>query len=217
MKKWENEIGKKYGKLTVTSVFRENSVTWAKCLCDCGKEKTTRLSSLKNGDCSSCGCEKRDDLEGRRFGKLTVIKFDHSEKRQAFWLCECNCGNYSVVPTRNLKNGNTRSCGCEGKKQYKNALADMSGGTRAGSLMRKPGKNNTSGRVGVYFNRARGKWTAQIKFKKKNYFLGNYDNFKDACKAREIAEREIYGDFLGWYFSRHPEKKEKFLKTHNYL
>ena len=157
--KWENEIDKKYGKLTAISVFRENSVTWTKCRCDCGSEKITRLSSLKNGKCTSCGCES--------------------------------------------------------KKQYKNALADMSEGTRVGGLMRKPGKNNASGRVGVYFNKNRNKWTAHIKFQGKYYFLGNYDKFEDACKARDIAEKEIHGEFLKWYISRHPDKKEKILKKHN--
>lgn len=213
--KWKNEIDKKYGKLTVISVFRENSVTWAKCRCNCGGEKITRLSSLKNGNCTSCGCAKRENFEGQRFGKLAVVKFDHAEKRQAFWLCQCDCGNYSVVPTRNLKNGNTRSCGCESKKQYKNALADMAEGTRAGGLMRKPGKNNTSGRVGVYFNKNRNKWTAHIKFQGKYYFLGNFDKFEDACKARDIAEKEIHGEFLKWYISRNPDKKEKIPKKHN--
>lgn len=81
MGKWGCEINKKYGKLTVIDVFRKNNVTYAKCRCDCGNEKITRLASLKRGDCTSCGCAKRYNLEGQRFGKLTVIKFDHSEKQ----------------------------------------------------------------------------------------------------------------------------------------
>lgn len=91
----------------------------------------------------------------------------------------------------------------------------MSEGTRIGGLMRKPGKSNTSGHVGVYFNKSRGKWTANIKFKGKYYFLGNFEKFEDACKAREIAEVEIHGNFLKWYISQHPNKKEKILKNHN--
>ena len=212
MDKWKSEIGKKYGKLTVLSVYRETNVTFAECLCDCGEKKTTRLASLKNGDCTSCGCEKRAKLEGMRFGKLQVIKFDHAEKRQAFWMCKCDCGNYSIVPTRKLKSGETRSCGCESKQQYKKALSDMADGTRIGGLMRRVGKNNTSGHIGVYFNKNRGKWTATIKFKRKSYFLGNFLKYEDACGAREIAEEKIYGEFLEWYYSEHPGKTKKARK-----
>lgn len=215
MSKWKNEINRKYGKLTVTSVFRKDAVTWAKCRCDCGGEKITRLSSLKNGICTSCGCAKRYHLDGQRFGKLMVIKFDGLENHQAIWFCRCDCGNYSRVPTRLLKNGSVKSCGCEAKKQYKKALSDMADGTRAGGLMRKPGKNNTSGRIGVSYIKSRCKWGAQIKFKGKNYFLGSYNTFYDACRARENAEKELYGNFLEWYFSKYPERKEKFAKNHN--
>lgn len=213
MGKWDSEIGKKYGKLKIDYVFRKDNITWAQCHCDCGGKKTTRLTSLKDGTCTSCGCERRSKLEGQRFGKLTVIKFDHTEKKQAFWLCQCDCGKYSVVPTRSLKSGNTKSCGCESKTQYKKALADREDGTRIGALLRKPGKNNTSGKRGISWNKSRRKWETKIEFKGKVYFLGYFEKFEDACIVREEAEKEIHGNFLKWYISRHPEKIEKILKT----
>lgn len=48
-------------------------------------------------------------LEGQRFGNLTVIEYDKIQKK---WKCQCDCGNITYVPTRNLKTGNTISCGC---------------------------------------------------------------------------------------------------------
>lgn len=57
-------------------------------------------------------------LEGEKFGNLTVINYD---KEQRKWKCKCDCGNITYVPTKNLKTGNTISCGCQqagiGKKK----------------------------------------------------------------------------------------------------
>lgn len=50
----------------------------------------------------------KDDLTGRKFGRLTVIKYEGGSK----WTCECDCGNIVQVPTGKLKSGHTRSCGC---------------------------------------------------------------------------------------------------------
>lgn len=56
---------------------------------------------------------KRQDLTGQRFGRLTVIAIHGKDKRgKLLWLCRCDCGNTSTVRPYNLKNGNTKSCGC---------------------------------------------------------------------------------------------------------
>ena len=54
----------------------------------------------------------REDLTGRTFGELTVIRQSESQrKHQRFWLCRCTCGRTSTVSTADLKSGNTKSCG----------------------------------------------------------------------------------------------------------
>ena len=54
-----------------------------------------------------------ENLKGRLFGRLTVIDFaGYGSSRKTQWLCQCSCGKRSVVKSANLKNGNTRSCGC---------------------------------------------------------------------------------------------------------
>lgn len=54
-----------------------------------------------------------EDITGQRFGRLTVIKFDHKNKYHIrFFLCKCDCGNYKVVSYSNLTTGKTKSCGC---------------------------------------------------------------------------------------------------------
>ena len=59
--------------------------------------------------------ERRENLIGRRFGRLTVVDFDHKDNRnKTYWLCECDCleHNRIAVYSHNLKSGQTRSCGC---------------------------------------------------------------------------------------------------------
>lgn len=52
------------------------------------------------------------DKQGQRFGRLTVIGFVGVQKRKAQWLCQCDCGNKTVVLSGNLRVGKTKSCGC---------------------------------------------------------------------------------------------------------
>jgi len=50
-----------------------------------------------------------EQLEQEVFGYLTVLEYDEEKKK---WKCQCQCGNITYVPTKNLKTGNTKSCGC---------------------------------------------------------------------------------------------------------
>lgn len=54
------------------------------------------------------------DLTGRKFGLLTVLKVDPKvyPSGDAKWECICECGVITNVYGYNLKNGNTKSCGC---------------------------------------------------------------------------------------------------------
>jgi len=56
-------------------------------------------------------------LNGRKFGLLTVIKDAGRVKWEGgsrrLWLCKCDCGKEHTVRANNLKEGKTKSCGCE--------------------------------------------------------------------------------------------------------
>jgi len=56
----------------------------------------------------------RIDITGKRFGRLTVIKFmqAHETRRVALWLCRCDCGTEKVIRTDGLTSGSSKSCGC---------------------------------------------------------------------------------------------------------
>lgn len=50
---------------------------------------------------------------GRKFGKLTVIKYLHKDKRyQRYYLCKCECGKEVKSRLGHLMYGAIVSCGC---------------------------------------------------------------------------------------------------------
>jgi hypothetical protein len=54
-----------------------------------------------------------DNLIGKRFGKLIVLKFIDTDKYgHKEWLCNCDCGKQIIVRADSLKSKNTQSCGC---------------------------------------------------------------------------------------------------------
>lgn len=57
------------------------------------------------------------NLSGQRFGKLTVLeRTDNSSSGKSRWVCQCDCGNTTVVTLSNLRCGKVQSCGCSNIK-----------------------------------------------------------------------------------------------------
>lgn len=55
----------------------------------------------------------KNDLTGRAFGRLIVIKDDGTRQSDKIkWLCQCDCGNLVHVRSDHLKSGKVQSCGC---------------------------------------------------------------------------------------------------------
>lgn len=52
------------------------------------------------------------DLTGQIFSRLTVLSFYPNNRRGRYWLCQCECGNKTIVRGGLLRNAQTRSCGC---------------------------------------------------------------------------------------------------------
>ena len=92
--------------------------TW-KCKCECGKILDVRTENLRTGKAKSCGCScGRVDITNQKFGRLTVLEYVGNSS----WKCKCDCGNIKTIKTANLKNGNTKSCGCLQKEKVKEAI-----------------------------------------------------------------------------------------------
>lgn len=121
---------KKIGRLTVISFYgnhpKQNRPAW-NCKCDCGNSVIITSTSLNLGRNKSCGClkqeilkskDRRKNLIGQKFNRLTVIEFSHVDKwRNTNWKCRCDCGNIKITPDRYLKQNKVKSCGCLREEQ----------------------------------------------------------------------------------------------------
>ena len=70
------------------------------------------------------------DETNNKYGKLTVLKRDYSKKnsqKHAYWLCQCECGNQTIVLGTKLRNGETKSCGCLRAEKAKNNTINLIG------------------------------------------------------------------------------------------
>lgn len=112
--------GKKYGKLTVIKYAgygankRQRISQW-ECLCDCGNVCVVPGYQLQTGRRKSCGCIRiaSENLQGLRFGKLTVLEKDEEDCTSIRKvICLCDCGNKKSIAFRDLKNGKVTNCGC---------------------------------------------------------------------------------------------------------
>lgn len=56
------------------------------------------------------------ELAGMRFGRWKVLsrspRPEYHTGKDAWWLCRCDCGTESIVNGKNLRTGQTLSCGC---------------------------------------------------------------------------------------------------------
>ena len=135
------------------------------------------------------------DLTGKTFGDLVVLEETDriSEDRSRYWKCRCTlCGKEKEIPANQLVRGVQVSCGCGKKKRLQESNGYIDGTCLKRVLSEKVSSNNTNGCKGVF--RKRGKWVAQIQYKKKTYYLGSYDRFEDAVKARKQAEEWVKED-----------------------
>ncbi len=116
-----------------------NEVYYWICRCDCGNMVSISSNQIRrNNSTLSCGCLQakkqgisRDeyvqkmksrentgllkDLSGQKFGKLTALYRDtetEHKRHKTHWVCQCECGNTTIVAQSNLTNGHTCSCGC---------------------------------------------------------------------------------------------------------
>ena len=118
-----------------------------------------------------------------------------------------------------LQSGKTKSCGClQGTAIRENLqLIDGTSVRLLKSHRNTLLSSNKSGYTGVYQTR-KGKWTAQITFKGKTYYLGSYAEKSDAIRARKRGE-EMHDEFLRWYYLEHlgmeklPDDVQKMIRA----
>ena len=93
----------------------------------------------------------REDLTGRRYGRLTVCReIKQAEKsRRHYWLCRCDCGKEQTVEESHLKTGHTKSCGCYRKELPSSRRIDLTG--RQFGRLKVLEEADNSNRTGEYW------------------------------------------------------------------
>lgn len=123
------KIGETFNRWTVLSeVYYKNfpggsKAKFVDCLCECGTESSLRLSAPTSPTqpSLSCGCLRLESMAklikqptiGEVFGKLTILSEITRKNKRSYVEVVCNCGSPSFTARMDqLKNGNTKSCGC---------------------------------------------------------------------------------------------------------
>lgn len=207
--KTDDTVGHTYGSLFVYSKYMEQQKVYCKCVCQlCGNTTVVLKSNLTRGHTKSCGCLKQNDLTGKVFGSLSVAKKEIKDGK-TYYYCLCRLCGRTVLKRADVI-PQLVSCGCDKKENRIQALKEnvFIDGTQPSKIKldKKPTKANKSGIIGVYWDKSRGKWKADIKFKSKKYNLGRFEFIEDAIEARKEAEKRIFGDFIEWYESQKSKK-----------
>ncbi|WP_412989927.1 AP2 domain-containing protein [Pediococcus siamensis] len=146
------------------------------------------------------------DLTGQRFGRLVVMRRTGTAKnRNAKWLCQCDCGNQTVVDGYRLRNGMTRSCGClrrekskitvtkneafQRNKGKKTSLIDNDGIFYASKIK---SQRNRTGVVGVSYDKRSGKYFARLRWHGRYVLIKSFDNLEEAVSSRKKAEEKYW-------------------------
>lgn len=175
-------IGRKIGKLQVLEEVPERTKRGRKkylCKCDCGNIKVISSDCLSGENTKSCGCllhqTKYDELIGKKFDKLTVIKeVEKSKYGQRQFLCKCDCGNEKVILGINLITNQSTSCGCN-RGYVENTKINM-------LEMKNAYSNSKSGIRGVWQDK-NGYWSAIITVSRKRipFYGGPGEEGKRKC------------------------------------
>lgn len=216
------DLGYKFGKLTVEKQaskpenFKNNCRYWL-CKCDCGNFRTLPTAEINRKKILSCGkCSKNifdlsgsygvgytskgeefyfdkedfDKIKNYTWSKTTsgyLIAYIKGSNNRYVYMHRLivgleNCADYDV----DHFNHNT----CDNQKENLRIC------THQNNIMNsKLSKNNKSGVTGVMFDSSINKWISQITFDFKTIYLGSFDDFDNAVKARKEAEEKYFGDY----------------------
>ena len=196
-----------------------------KCLCDCGNTTVVLGKRLRSGSSQSCGCLYRERNEAKKKVNafrvecgIVYVKLSNSEREMKMdpdvWeRCKKYCWSLGSkgYPITNMPKLRKRvrfhvfafpDC-------PKGLVRDHINGDKLdnrkenirfilqpeNSINRGKGENNTSGHVGVSWNKREEKWTAKIQVNGKKIHLGYFTDSQDAIAARKQAEIKYFGEY----------------------
>ena len=209
----KDRTGERYNRLTAlarTDILMGDGYKWL-YVCDCGTFKILRPRCVVSGATKSCGCLNQEMFVDR----ITKHGKAHSKEYTAWEGMLQRCNNPLSVSYKNYGARGIKVC--KEWESFESFYSDMGDCPTQMTLERVDVNNgyskenckwadystqtfnqrkrgdNVSGKAGVRFYKARGKWVATIGVCCKPVHLGYFSSFEDACAAREEAELKYYG------------------------
>ena len=148
----------------------------------------------------------KNDLEGKRFGRLLVLHetSKRTDKGSIIWKCKCDCGNIVEISSKRLVNNLAVSCGCYQKERQKYSMMKLKNRQLKENtnidliIKKKANSNNQSDIRGVHWCSSKNRWIASLSFQKKTYSKA-FKNKKDAVKYRKELEEKYFKPILEKY------------------
>lgn len=213
-------IGQRFGRWVVSSLgepyLYPNGVDKALrylCNCDCGVSKLVHSAHLKNGSSQSCGCLSREISSTHGLSKTRAYTSwsnmirrctgkSNSAKDESYVLKGISFQPSWIDFEEFYKDMGECPVGLE--LERKDSTGDYTASNCVWSdentqaCNRSRFKNNTTGKSGVTFDKARSKWRASLDSKKVHYEGGLHSTYEDAVKAREKLEIGVLGKLKGY-------------------
>lgn len=119
----EDLTGQRFGDWLVVAkgpTGEHGETQWiCECQCENKTKKLVTAYSLKSGNSKSCGHSTTGfkDIKGQQFGLWKVLYRSPVQLsgNSTDWVCECQCNKKTIriISSTSLRNGDSKSCGCE--------------------------------------------------------------------------------------------------------
>ena len=221
----KKNIGKKFGRLLVIDVIKEDMFIFYICQCECGKTKRYLSGNVTSGKTSSCGCLRNErvtaaNYKGNKFIYLDDYAVGYTSNGIEFYVDKEDVEKikkhtWSTTSTGYIRsniNGNSSMrlhrfiLGLdENDKRVVDHINHNTKDNRKKNLRiceqikntwnATPCKTNLVGVRGVNFDKRYNKWIAYITKNGKRTYLGSFKDVNDAINARLKAEIEYFGEY----------------------